>query len=151
MNGQPARPEGEPIVVALPPRWIRNYLIVFGSVWFAFLCLFFVVVITSSAWGALPILVLLSASGAFILRRTSRLGLFAFSDSVVVRNFFVTRRIPKGAVDGFRIGGAGMPWSIGQTIVVLTAGDTALRLTPPLTISEEEADLGVDLIRETLG
>ena len=36
-------------------------------------------------------------------------------------------------------------------LLVGTAGETALRLTPPLTISEEEVDLGVDLLREVLG
>jgi predicted acetylornithine/succinylornithine family transaminase len=38
-----------------------------------------------------------------------------------------------------------------RNLLVGTAGETALRLTPPLTISAEEADLGVDLLRETLG
>jgi predicted acetylornithine/succinylornithine family transaminase len=38
-----------------------------------------------------------------------------------------------------------------HNLLVGTAGETALRLTPPLTISAEEADLGVDLLRETLG
>jgi predicted acetylornithine/succinylornithine family transaminase len=37
-----------------------------------------------------------------------------------------------------------------HNLLVGTAGETALRLTPPLTISAEEADLGVDLLRETL-
>jgi len=37
-----------------------------------------------------------------------------------------------------------------HNLLVGTAGDTALRLTPPLTISVEEADLAVDLLRETL-
>jgi predicted acetylornithine/succinylornithine family transaminase len=37
-----------------------------------------------------------------------------------------------------------------HNLLVGTAGETALRLTPPLTISVQEADLGVDLIRETL-
>ena len=37
-----------------------------------------------------------------------------------------------------------------HNLLVGTAGDTALRLAPPLTISEAEADLAVDLIRETL-
>ncbi len=35
-------------------------------------------------------------------------------------------------------------------LLVGTAGETALRLTPPLTISVEEADLGIDLLREVL-
>jgi acetylornithine/N-succinyldiaminopimelate aminotransferase len=38
-----------------------------------------------------------------------------------------------------------------HNLLVGTAGETALRLTPPLTISDAEADLGVDLLRETLG
>jgi acetylornithine/N-succinyldiaminopimelate aminotransferase len=38
-----------------------------------------------------------------------------------------------------------------HNLLVGTAGETALRLTPPLTISEAEADLGVELLRETLG
>jgi acetylornithine aminotransferase len=37
-----------------------------------------------------------------------------------------------------------------HNLLVGTAGDTALRLTPPLTITEEEADLGIDRLRETL-
>ena len=37
-----------------------------------------------------------------------------------------------------------------HNLLVGTAGDTALRLAPPLTISQGEADLAVDLIRETL-
>jgi predicted acetylornithine/succinylornithine family transaminase len=37
-----------------------------------------------------------------------------------------------------------------HNLLVGTAGETALRITPPLTITEEEADLGVDLLRETL-
>ena len=37
-----------------------------------------------------------------------------------------------------------------RNLLVGTAGDTALRITPPLTISEQEADLAVDLLRETL-
>jgi acetylornithine/N-succinyldiaminopimelate aminotransferase len=37
-----------------------------------------------------------------------------------------------------------------HNLLVGTAGETALRLTPPLTISDAEADLGVDLLRETL-
>jgi acetylornithine/succinyldiaminopimelate/putrescine aminotransferase len=37
-----------------------------------------------------------------------------------------------------------------HNLLVGTAGDTALRVTPPLTISEAEADLAVDLLRETL-
>ena len=36
-------------------------------------------------------------------------------------------------------------------LLVGTAGETALRLTPPLTISAEEADLAIDLLREVLG
>ena len=35
-------------------------------------------------------------------------------------------------------------------LLVGTAGDTALRLTPPLTITHEEAELAVDLLREVL-
>jgi predicted acetylornithine/succinylornithine family transaminase len=38
-----------------------------------------------------------------------------------------------------------------HNLLVGTAGDTALRLAPPLTITTEEADLGVDLLRATLG
>jgi predicted acetylornithine/succinylornithine family transaminase len=38
-----------------------------------------------------------------------------------------------------------------RNLLLGTAGETALRITPPLTISEAEADLAVDLIRETLG
>jgi predicted acetylornithine/succinylornithine family transaminase len=37
-----------------------------------------------------------------------------------------------------------------HNLLVGTAGETALRLTPPLTISAEEAALGIELIRETL-
>jgi len=37
-----------------------------------------------------------------------------------------------------------------HNLLVGTAGETALRMTPALTISEAEADLGIDLIRETL-
>jgi len=37
-----------------------------------------------------------------------------------------------------------------HNLLLGTAGETALRITPPLTISEAEADLAVDLIRETL-
>jgi acetylornithine/N-succinyldiaminopimelate aminotransferase len=37
-----------------------------------------------------------------------------------------------------------------HNLLVGTAGDTALRITPALTISEQEADLAVDLLRETL-
>jgi acetylornithine/N-succinyldiaminopimelate aminotransferase len=36
-------------------------------------------------------------------------------------------------------------------LLVGTAGETALRITPPLTISAEEADLAIDLLREVLG
>jgi acetylornithine/N-succinyldiaminopimelate aminotransferase len=35
-------------------------------------------------------------------------------------------------------------------LLVGTAGDTALRLTPPLTITREEAQLGIELLREVL-
>jgi acetylornithine/succinyldiaminopimelate/putrescine aminotransferase len=35
-------------------------------------------------------------------------------------------------------------------LLVGTAGDTAIRLTPPLTISREEAQLGIDLLKELL-
>ena len=35
-------------------------------------------------------------------------------------------------------------------LLVGTAGDTALRITPPLTISREEAQLGIDLLKELL-
>ena len=35
-------------------------------------------------------------------------------------------------------------------LLVGTAGDTALRITPPLTISEDEADLAIELLREVL-
>jgi acetylornithine/N-succinyldiaminopimelate aminotransferase len=38
-----------------------------------------------------------------------------------------------------------------RNLLVGTAGETALRITPPLTISADEADLGIDLLRETLG
>ena len=37
-----------------------------------------------------------------------------------------------------------------HNLLLGTAGETALRITPPLTISEQEADLAVDLLRETL-
>ena len=37
-----------------------------------------------------------------------------------------------------------------RNLLVGTAGETALRITPPLTISEQEADLAVELLRETL-
>ena len=37
-----------------------------------------------------------------------------------------------------------------QNLLVGTAGETALRITPALTISEQEADLGVDVLRATL-
>src|SRR2546423_12417694 len=36
-------------------------------------------------------------------------------------------------------------------LLVGTAGDTALRITPPLTISREEAQHGIDLLREVFG
>ena len=35
-------------------------------------------------------------------------------------------------------------------LLVGTAGDTALRLTPPLTITREEAQLGIELLVEVL-
>jgi len=35
-------------------------------------------------------------------------------------------------------------------LLVGTAGDTALRITPPLTISREEAQHGIDLLREVI-
>jgi acetylornithine/N-succinyldiaminopimelate aminotransferase len=35
-------------------------------------------------------------------------------------------------------------------LLVGTAGETALRITPPLTISREEAQLGIDLLREVI-
>jgi predicted acetylornithine/succinylornithine family transaminase len=38
-----------------------------------------------------------------------------------------------------------------HNLLVGTAGETALRLTPALTISEAEADVGIDLLHETLG
>jgi len=38
-----------------------------------------------------------------------------------------------------------------KNLLVGTAGDTALRLTPPLTISREEVVLGIELLREVLG
>jgi acetylornithine/N-succinyldiaminopimelate aminotransferase len=41
--------------------------------------------------------------------------------------------------------------ALAHNLLVGTAGDTALRLTPPLTISVDEADLAVDLLREMLG
>jgi acetylornithine aminotransferase len=37
-----------------------------------------------------------------------------------------------------------------HNLLVGTAGETALRLTPPLTITAEEADLAIDLLREVL-
>ncbi len=37
-----------------------------------------------------------------------------------------------------------------QNLLVGTAGGTALRLTPPLTLSESEAELGIELLRELL-
>jgi predicted acetylornithine/succinylornithine family transaminase len=40
--------------------------------------------------------------------------------------------------------------AIEHNLLVGTAGDTALRLAPPLTISEADADLGIELIRDTL-
>jgi acetylornithine/N-succinyldiaminopimelate aminotransferase len=36
-------------------------------------------------------------------------------------------------------------------LLVGTAGETALRITPPLTISAEEADQAIDVLREVLG
>jgi acetylornithine/succinyldiaminopimelate/putrescine aminotransferase len=33
-----------------------------------------------------------------------------------------------------------------QSVLVGTAGDTALRITPPLTISADEAELGIELL-----
>ena len=35
-------------------------------------------------------------------------------------------------------------------LLVGTAGETALRITPPLTISADEADQAIDLLREVL-
>jgi 4-aminobutyrate aminotransferase-like enzyme len=35
-----------------------------------------------------------------------------------------------------------------KSLLVGTAGDTALRITPPLTITREEAQHGIELIRE---
>src|SRR5262249_38819486 len=35
-------------------------------------------------------------------------------------------------------------------LLVGTAGETALRITPPLTISEDETDLAIELLREVL-
>ena len=35
-------------------------------------------------------------------------------------------------------------------LLVGTAGETALRITPPLTISVSETDLAIDLLREVL-
>jgi predicted acetylornithine/succinylornithine family transaminase len=40
--------------------------------------------------------------------------------------------------------------ALDHNLLVGTAGETALRLTPPLTITTEEADLAVDLLREVL-
>src|SRR5205814_6294370 len=38
-----------------------------------------------------------------------------------------------------------------QSLLVGTAGDTALRITPPHTISREEAQQGIELLREVIG
>jgi len=35
-------------------------------------------------------------------------------------------------------------------LLVGTAGETALRITPPLTISDDEVSLAIDLLREVL-
>jgi len=40
--------------------------------------------------------------------------------------------------------------ALANGLVIGSAGPTTLRLTPPLTITEEEADLGIDRLRETL-
>ncbi|MEI8105978.1 MAG: acetylornithine transaminase [Actinomycetes bacterium] len=40
--------------------------------------------------------------------------------------------------------------ALDRNLLVGAAGETALRLTPPLTISAADADLGIDLIREML-
>jgi acetylornithine/succinyldiaminopimelate/putrescine aminotransferase len=37
-----------------------------------------------------------------------------------------------------------------RNLLVGTAGETALRLTPPLTISREEALRGIELLREVI-
>jgi acetylornithine/succinyldiaminopimelate/putrescine aminotransferase len=41
--------------------------------------------------------------------------------------------------------------ALAHGLVVGTAGDTTLRLTPPLTLSESDADLGIHLLTEVLG
>jgi acetylornithine/succinyldiaminopimelate/putrescine aminotransferase len=40
--------------------------------------------------------------------------------------------------------------ALGHGLLLGTAGDTALRITPPLTISAEETDLAIELLREVL-
>jgi 4-aminobutyrate aminotransferase-like enzyme len=37
-----------------------------------------------------------------------------------------------------------------EGLLILTAGDTILRFTPPLTISEEEIDRGVEILDKVL-
>jgi len=117
--------EGEPLVVGLPPTWLRCYVVVFGLVWFAFLVVFCVVAVANSIWGVIPVALIMAAYGWFLLWRMFHLGLLAYPDEIVVRNFFNTRRIPRRSVDGFRIGRPGIPLSFGRTIVVLVSDDTA--------------------------
>jgi acetylornithine/N-succinyldiaminopimelate aminotransferase len=69
----------------------------------------------------------------------------------------------EGAFDGVRGAGLLLAVELGQPagpiasaalehgLLVGTAGDTALRITPPLTISAEETDQAIELLREVLG
>jgi hypothetical protein len=118
--------EGEPLIVGRPPTWLRYYIVVFGFVWFAILSVFLVTALANSIWGLLAVALVLAGYGGFILWRTFHLGLVAYTDEIVVRNMFKTRRIPRLSVDGFRIGSPGIPMSIGRTIVILVPDDTAV-------------------------
>jgi acetylornithine/N-succinyldiaminopimelate aminotransferase len=54
------------------------------------------------------------------------------------------------AVELHRAAGPVAHAALDKGLLVGTAGDTALRLTPPLTISRDEAQLGLDLLRQVL-
>jgi hypothetical protein len=105
---------------------MRLSLAGFGLIWAGILLARSVGAAAHGGWTAQPVILLVLAWGAFFTTRMYRLAVIPSQGALVVRNLFRTRTVPKGEIDGFRLGSPMLMMPLGRTIHVLLSDDTIL-------------------------
>ncbi len=114
----------EPEVEIRPPRWMRWMYVVIGIPWVAFGMSGVVAGVRAGAWFFAVALGGVLAAGAIACWRMVTLAVIGDGQGLTVRGLWKSERIPKGEIEGFRLG----RWRRATVVYVLVRARTEIRL-----------------------